>query len=96
MKQTGFSSINTELYSIKPDLKDLFLYSGKHNPSLYLNPKVRHGISSFSSLANAEEVETGMNRLKEDITTHKIDDTIKSYENDFGDYLFIIATKEMF
>ncbi len=93
MKQIGFSSINTELYSVKPDLKDLFLYSGKHNPNLYLNPKVRQGISSFSSLANAKEIETGMQQLKNDIDTHKIDDIIKSYENDFGDYLFIMASK---
>ncbi len=93
IKQTGFRSIKTELYNIKPDLKDLFLYSGKHNPILYLSPKVRHGISSFSSLANAKEVETGIIQLKGDIATRKVNDIIKSYENDLGDYLFIIAKK---
>ncbi len=93
MNQTGFASIKTELYSIKPDLKDFFLYNGKHNPNLYLNSKVRHGISSFSSLANTEEIEAGLNQLKKDIATQKIDDIIKSYENNLGDYLFIIATK---
>jgi len=94
MKQAGFSSFKTELYSVKPDLKDLFLYSGKHNPKLYLNPNVRHGISSFSSLANAKAVENGLKKLEKDIATHKIDDIIKSYENNLGDYLFIVGNKQ--
>ncbi|WP_382302533.1 class I SAM-dependent methyltransferase [Hwangdonia seohaensis] len=92
MTQVGFATIKTELYSIKPDLKDLFLYSGKHHPKLYLNPHVRQGISSFSSLAHADEVEMGLQQLEADIKTQKIDDIIKSYENDLGDYLFIIGS----
>lgn len=93
LKQAGFSSFNTEPYSIKPDLKDLFLYSGKHNPKLYLKQNVRRGISSFSSLANADEVETGLKYLEADIKTNKIDEIIKSYKNDLGDYLFIVSKK---
>lgn len=84
---------NTEKYFIKPDLEDLFLYAGKHRPSLYLNPQVRKGISSFSALANLEEVTIGLKNLEEDIATGKIDQIINTYENDTGDYLFMTARK---
>ncbi|WP_299260544.1 class I SAM-dependent methyltransferase [uncultured Aquimarina sp.] len=81
----------TEKYFIKSDLEDLFLYSGKHNPKLYFNHKVRHGISSFSSLSNALEVENGLITLKKDIDSGKINDIIKNYENTDGDYLFFVV-----
>ncbi|MEW7290066.1 class I SAM-dependent methyltransferase [Aquimarina sp. 2304DJ70-9] len=84
---------DTEKYFIQPDLQDLFLYSGKHNPSLYLQPKVRQGISSFSSLANTEEVEQGLKALHKDIASGKIKTIIKKYENTEGDYLFITVKK---
>ena len=86
--------IETEKYFIKPDLQDLFLYSGKHKPALYLNPKVRHGISSFSSLANAKEVEEGLRALQNDIASEKVYEIIKQYKNTKGDYLFIKIKKE--
>lgn len=93
MEKVGFSLLKTELYSIKPDLKDLLLYSGKYKPKLYLNPNVRHCISSFSSLANAEEIEIGLKNLNDDIKSCKIENVIKSYENDLGDYIFITGKK---
>lgn len=96
MESAGFSVLELEKYNVEPDLQDFFLYSGKHNPYLYLNPKVRRGISSFSSLANAPEVEAGLKRLKEDMLSGKVEEVIQSYENDSGDYLFIVGIKHGF
>jgi SAM-dependent methyltransferase len=93
MTQSGFEITSTETYNIKPDLKDQFLYCGKQNPELYFDESIRHGISSFSALANLEEVENGLAELRTDIDTRKIDSIIKSYNNDFGDYLYIIGEK---
>jgi len=93
LNSVGFNKINIEKYEIQPDLKDHFLYIGKHDPTKYLNPDVRQVISSFSSLANKEEVEIGLLTLKEDIDSGAILKIIKSYENDEGDYLFLIAEK---
>ncbi len=93
MELSEFIILQTEAYFVKPDLKDLFLYSGKHNPNLYLDPKVRAGISSFSSLANQDEVEKGLLELQKDIISGKINDVMKEYENDGGDYLFIKGSK---
>ena len=91
----GFSIHGIEIYSIKSDLQDLFLYSGKNNPELYFEDEVRSGISSFSSLSNRKEVKLGLAEMKLDIENRKIKDVIKSYENDYGDYLFIIGKKEI-
>ncbi len=91
LNRGGFEIFKTEKYFVKPDLKDLFLYAGKHNPELYLNEKVRQGISSFSSLANYAEVANGLEKLKKDIASGQISKIIESYKNNDGDYLFIIA-----
>lgn len=91
MAAGGLQVIGTEPYFICPDLEDLFLYSGKHNPKLYFNPEVRHGISSFSSLANKTEIEEGLRKLKNDIDNGKINQVVKEYENTLGDYMFVVA-----
>ncbi|GAA4973574.1 class I SAM-dependent methyltransferase [Algibacter aquimarinus] len=93
MTKAGFKLKNTEKYNIKPDLEDQFLYCGKQNPELYFNTKIRHGISSFSSLANKEEVEAGLLKLRSDIDKGKIADVMKAYKNNLGDYLYIIGKK---
>jgi len=93
MINSGFSNIETELYNIKPNLKDLFLYCGKQNPKLYLNPSIRQGMSSFSSLANKNEVQTGLKMLEKDIFNNCIQVIIDTFKNDFGDYLFVIGKK---
>lgn len=94
LAQYGFSVAGTEKYFVRDDLQDLFLYSGKNRPAFYLDEQVRQGISSFSSLANADEVKTGLVRLQHDITTGKISEVIREHENNDGDYLFIIAERE--
>lgn len=91
MKDSGIELLETEKYFIKPDIEDQFLYCGKQNPELYFNNQIRHGISSFSSLANQSEVEQGLSELRKDIDSGKINEIIKSYENDHGDYLYVIG-----
>lgn len=93
INSAGFNKVEEVLYSIQPDLQDLFLYSGKHDPDLYFDPVVRAGISSFSALANEEEVGIGLQQLEVDIKSGAINEVIKRYENDTGDYLFLRCTK---
>ena len=83
----------TEKYFIQPDLQDHFLYVGKHRPRLYMDAQIRQGISSFSALANQAEVRVGLQQLEEDITSGVVQQHIEAYENDLGDYLFIVAEK---
>lgn len=91
MNLAGLKISSTEIYNIQPDLQDQFLYCGKQNPELYFDESIRHGISSFSALANKNEVENGLRKLRADIDNGKIDEVIGSYENNLGDYLYIIA-----
>ena len=90
----NFEITTIEKYFIKDSLQDHFLYVGKNKPELYLNKKIRKGISSFSALANIEEVEKGLSKLKLDIETKTFDNIQKQYQNDLGDYLFIVANKK--
>jgi ubiquinone/menaquinone biosynthesis C-methylase UbiE len=93
MAAAGLEISDTEKYFIKEDLQDWFLYSGKHDPARYLDPRVRKGISSFADMANRDEVEAGLRRLKTDVESGEIARVIKQYENDLGDYLFVAGVK---
>ncbi len=83
----------TEKYFVRDDLEDLFLYCGKHRPELYLREDIRRGISSFSNLANTDEIKKGLRRLAEDIKNGKIHEVIENHKNEIGDYIFIVAGK---
>ena len=93
MNQSGLRLISENKYFVRPDLEDKFLYVGKHSPELYFDNQIRFGISSFSSLANQIEVDLGLLALRKDIDSGKINEIIKSYENDFGDYVYIVGEK---
>ncbi|PRX54785.1 class I SAM-dependent methyltransferase [Flagellimonas meridianipacifica] len=93
MEVNGFKFMENHRYFIHPDLENQFLYCGKQNPELYFDKRIRRGISSFSSLSNRVEVEKGLMELRKDIDSGKIEKMVKSYENDFGDYLFVIGKK---
>ncbi len=91
LTSSGLSIVAVEQYSVRKNLQDFFLYSGKHRPDIYLNEKVRRGISTFSSLADESEISGGCSKLAKDIETGKIDTVIASYANDFGDYCFVVT-----
>jgi ubiquinone/menaquinone biosynthesis C-methylase UbiE len=93
LSAAGFAIVDEEKYFIQPDLQDLFLYSGKHRPALYLDAQVRKGISSFSVLSHEEEVKTGLQKLARDMETGDFAKIVRKYENDTGDYIFIVAAK---
>lgn len=90
---SGFEVIEQEKYFVSEDLEDSFLYSGKNDPQMYLDEEFRFGISSFSDLANASEIEKGLERLTEDIATGKVFEIIEDFKNDAGDYLFVVSRK---
>ncbi|MEH2448176.1 MAG: methyltransferase domain-containing protein [Nostoc sp.] len=93
LNEAGFNSIDIKPYSISENLQDLFLYTGKHRPKIYLDENVRSGISTFALLASADEIAAGCERLAADINTGRITEIVNKYENNQGDYLFVIAEK---
>jgi hypothetical protein len=94
LQQSGFEEISTEPYEVQRGLQDLFLYSGKHRPELYLDPRVRAGISTFAALAEPSEVEDGCRKLSQDIASGRIVEVIAGYQHVQGDYLFVVGEKE--
>jgi hypothetical protein len=79
---------------VPTDPVDLFLYSGKHAPSLYLDERVRQGISTFANLAEADDVARGLLQLKDDIASGAIGGIVAGYSSDVGDYLFLVTMSD--
>lgn len=94
INQTGLVITHIEKYLIQDDLKDCFLYVGKNNPDRYFDPLIRNGISSFTLLANIEEVNQGLSQLKNDIERQSFESVKNHYANESGDYLFITIEKK--
>ena len=88
---SGFKSISANPFFVTNQLQDLFLFSGKRRPDLYLDPGVRANISSFANLAPAVEVQHGLARLAADIRSGAVDEIIAQYGNEIGDYAYITA-----
>ncbi len=93
LESSGFKNLQSKRYFVTEETQDLFLHSGKHRPELYLDPKVRDGISSFHLSANQTELDIGLKNLAVDIESGEIKNIISKYENELGDYLFIIGQK---
>ena len=93
LSNTELKITGVEKYFIKDDLQDHFLYVGKNRPEYYFNEQIRKGISSFSSLANIDEVKQGLAELRRDIDNETFESIKTKYQNDIGDYLFIMIEK---
>ena len=93
LRDSGFRIECEEKYDVAPDLKDWFLYCGKNRPELYLDPNVRRGISAFADAPDLSEIERGVERLAADIESGRINEVVKSFAHDGGDYMFTVAAK---
>lgn len=94
IRQTELEISDIEKYFIQDDLQDCFLYVGKNNPNRYFDETVRHGISSFSSLAANDELTEGLLKLRNDIDDQTFENFRSHYANELGDYLFISLEKK--
>ena len=93
LRRAGFTSVIAEPYEVRADLQDLFLYAGKHRPELYLSDLVRRGISTFSTLADQDELAAGCARLQQDIASGRIGEVMDRFKNEDGDYMLVVASK---
>ena len=104
LRAAGFSNVRTEPYVVPPNVEDLFLYSGKHRPELYLNPAVRAGMWSFSTMASLDEEASGCAALRRDVASGRVRavmhdaghlETREPAAADIpvGDYVFVTADR---
>lgn len=96
--QSALNAANLKLIEIQPfsvsdNLKDLFLYSGKQRPEMYLSESVRAGISSFRNFCPDAELQAGLSKLAADIETGNIKNIMDKYQTSTGDYCFLVAQK---
>jgi ubiquinone/menaquinone biosynthesis C-methylase UbiE len=89
----GFGRVRLEPWAVTPDVQDWFLYALKYRPELYLDPRVRAGISTFANLADADEIKEGCIRLAADLASGRFAEVLAASEHDGGDYLFLIAER---
>ena len=92
--KSGLEIAQTEKYFVRDDLQDMFGYSGKNDPERYFDPALINGISYFSVYADAKEKEDGLRKLRECIDNGQFQKIKEKYENDLGDYLFVILKKK--
>jgi ubiquinone/menaquinone biosynthesis C-methylase UbiE len=95
---SALEAANFEIEKITPffvtnNLQDLFLYSGKERPNLYLDPGVRLNISSFATLCDANELEKGLYELQSDLMSGAFEQIAKKYSSTAGDYAYVVARK---
>jgi hypothetical protein len=93
LERSGFEVVWVEKYFVKEDLEDLFMYAGKFNPELYFDANYRKGISTFSLFTTPAEVDNGLAQLRKDIDSGEWEKVKERYDNDEGDYLFLVGKK---
>jgi ubiquinone/menaquinone biosynthesis C-methylase UbiE len=93
-RRAGFHLQCTELYDIRLDLEDHFLYSGKMDPELYLGDYFRKGISSFAEVNLQSVIEAGLKNLSSDIASGRIKKIQEKFQTNDGDYIFIVLEKK--
>ncbi len=89
----GFEVQTLEPYEVTDDLRDWFLVCGKNRPELYLDPQVRAGISTFAGAHDQTEITRGVEHLRRDIASGRIDEVRRKYAWDGGDYMFMVAVR---
>lgn len=91
LSRAGFKSTTVVPFFVTNELQDLFLYSGKNRPDLYLSAAVRANISSFASLTDSEELNDGLGQLVKDLQSGAFDAVKRRYQTNSGDYALVIA-----
>ena len=66
ISQITDKEVETTPFLLPADLSDLFAASGWCKPEIYLDRRVRNGISTFAKMPSAE-LKTGLNRLAKEI-----------------------------
>ena len=93
--RAGFKVVTVAPFFVTNLLQDLFLYSGKHRPELYLDAVVRANISSFAvQLAPSAELQDGLARLTTDLQSGDFVSIKARHATEAGDYAYVTARSD--
>ena len=93
LSSAGFAEWEISAFAVTNELQDLFLYSGKHRPSLYLDASIRANISSFAARCEASELKHGLQCLRDDLSSGRFRAVADAYRSSVGDYAFVQVSK---
>ncbi len=93
LRRAGLAVQLREPFEVTEDLEDLFLYAGRFRPQLYLDPRVRAGISAFALINDKAALQDGLDRLAGDIRSGRIQAVIEAARSPLGDYLWVVAER---
>ncbi|MCP5353286.1 MAG: methyltransferase domain-containing protein [Chromatiales bacterium] len=91
LRRAGFRRVTWQPYWVSPHLRDGFLYAGKFDPSVYLDPIRRAGMSTFSVLDDPSLFTDGLAALQHDVDTGAWHRQLARSNDRDGDYLFGLA-----
>jgi len=91
LSRAGFKFVTVAPFFVTNELQDLFLYSGKHRPELYLDSVIRANISSFAQLAPPAELQDGLDRLTADLQSGNFASIKARHATEAGDYAYVNA-----
>lgn len=91
--QAGFKNIQRTSFYVDENPTDFFLYAGKLKPEIYLYPETMRNMSAFSLSKEEIEIDAGVKKLTEDITTGTWAKIAKEYPTPDGDCVFISGEK---
>lgn len=92
-RKAGFQLVKKEKYFIPGNIQDQLFYSGKHDPEVYFNPSLRDEMPSFTELSTEEEISSGLADLRADLDNWEFERIKQQYDNESGDYLFLVFNK---
>ncbi len=94
LQEADFLDLSIEPFFVTEHTTDLFTYACKYRPHLFLDPKIRAGMTPLQLPEYEKEVQTGCERLQKDIASGAIYRVIGQHESQLGEGLFILARKK--
>jgi ubiquinone/menaquinone biosynthesis C-methylase UbiE len=95
LHDNGLELVKIRTYDVTQTLADLFLYSGKQRPWLYLQPMVRQNMSQFVRWCDRNELAHGLARLENDIDSGAFPNVAARYPTLNGDCAFLVARRAL-
>jgi len=92
LKSAGFTIESINPFFVTNELQDLFLYSGKNRPEQYFDPVVRSNMSPFATRCSREELDKGLQRLRNDLDSGEFKNVLQEFESASGDYAYVVAS----
>jgi ubiquinone/menaquinone biosynthesis C-methylase UbiE len=91
LTEADFYDFLVEPFFVTENTTDLYVYACKYRPHLFLDPKIREGMTPLQLPEYAEQVQAGCEWLQKDISSGAIYRVMREHESQVGEGLFVSA-----